>query len=62
MKTEALEVGVWRFEVRVGGDNRRKLRLAVGGDLAWCSDDHDLFFCLDIVITNNKRDRRRELY
>jgi hypothetical protein len=23
-----------------------------------CGDDHGLFYCLDIVITNNKKDRR----
>jgi hypothetical protein len=49
-------VGGSRFGVR---DNTRELRLAVGGDLTWCSDDHGLFYCLDIAITNNKKNRQR---
>ena len=26
--------------------------------MVFCSDDHGQFYCLDIVITNNKKDRR----
>jgi hypothetical protein len=48
------EVGVSRFEVEA---TKRSRKRAAGGELIFCGGDHGSFYCLDIIITNNKKDR-----